>query len=398
MDGSEQDNALLQYLAERQAEMVRLLEQLVNIDSGSHDKTGVDAVGEVLTTFFRENDIAVRCIADKTYGEAIFASLAAQPKDVSQIVLLGHRDTVFRSGEAQRRPFRIEGDRAYGPGVADNKAGLVMNAFVLSAFKAPGRSPPALTALITGDEEIGSPFSRALIECQARTAQAVFNAEPSRSSQSVVVARKGGMFLRIKVTGRSAHAAAAHKEGVSAIEEIARKIVRLHALTDYPAGVTVNVGVVAGGEAVNTVAPSASCEVDVRYERAADRERMLSSIDAIVKERNVAGSASTLETIADFPPLEMTDLSRELLKVYQEAGRKLGLEIAGNAASGSADSAFTASQGCPTLCSTGPAGGNGHSEAEYVELSSLVPRAQVLALAVAQLSRRPLTAGADRRL
>src|SRR5690606_13967990 len=119
------------------------------------------------------------------------------PRTGGHIVLMGHRDTVFPDGEAGRRPFRIEGSRAYGPGVADMKGGLVMNAFVLTAFWKSGGSGQPLLALYTTDEEIGSPQSRAVIQASARGARAVFNAEPGRISGNVVTARKGGTFLRL---------------------------------------------------------------------------------------------------------------------------------------------------------------------------------------------------------
>ena len=172
------------------------------------------------------------------------------------MLLLGHRDTVFPKGTAAERPFRVENGRAYGPGVADMKAGLVMNAFVLEAFARAGGAARPLVALFTSDEEIASPASRPTIEAAARGARAVFNAEPGRTSGNIVSGRKGAMFLTIEVTGKPAHSGSAHDQGVSAIEELCRKVQALHALTDYATGTTVNVGLIEGGQSVNTVAPA----------------------------------------------------------------------------------------------------------------------------------------------
>src|SRR5690606_37666600 len=159
------------------------------------------------------------------------------------------------NGEAARRPFTVRDGRASGPGVADMKAGIVMNTFVLSAFAALGGAPAPLVGLFPGDGESASPGSRPIIEVEARGARAVFNSEPGRASGNVVTGRKGGIFFRCEVFGRSAHSGANFQDGISAIEEMARKIQAWHALTDLDAGTTVNVGLVAGGQSVNTVAP-----------------------------------------------------------------------------------------------------------------------------------------------
>src|SRR3954464_4854150 len=142
----------------------------------------------------------------------------------------GRGDGVFAVGGGGRRPFTIRDGVAYGPGVADMKAGLVMNCFVLAAFAKFGGAPAPLVGLFTGDEEIGSPEGRAVIEAEARRARVVFNSEPGRVSGNVVTGRKGGVFMAFRVTGRAAHSGGNFAEGISAIEELARKIQAVHAL------------------------------------------------------------------------------------------------------------------------------------------------------------------------
>ena len=165
---------------------------------------------------------------------------------------MGHRDTVFDKGEASRRPFRIAADRAYGPGVADMKAGLVMNAIILAAFQRFAPDVP-VAVMMTGDEEIGSQASLAHIHEEARFARAVFNAEPARPTGNFVSGRKGGFTYRFDISGRAAHAGVNFTDGVSAISELARKITALDALTDVRSGITLNVGLVSGGSSTNTV-------------------------------------------------------------------------------------------------------------------------------------------------
>jgi glutamate carboxypeptidase len=384
-DLTPQERTILDWLAVQRPAMLALLEALVNIDSGSYDKPGVDAVGARLRGVLESHGIAHDIIPDGRFGDALRASVGSGPN--TTILLMGHRDTVFPQGEASRRPFRIEGERAYGPGVADMKPGLVMNAFVLAAFAKFGGAPAPLVGLFTGDEEIGSPFSRPLIEAEARRARAVFNAEPGRPSGAVVTARKGGVFMQLAVTGKAAHSGANFTQGISAIEELARKIVALHALTDIARGITVNVGIVRGGQTVNTVAPSAQAEVDLRFLTRADRDVTMARIQSIADTSYVPGTGAKLEIFGEFLPLVETPDGERLYRHYAGCAEALGVKIPAEFTGGCADSGFAAGAGAPTLCATGPVGGKAHTPEEYLELDSIVPRAQALALAILRLGQ-----------
>ena len=372
------------WLAGQRDAMLELLAEVVNVDSGSHDKAGVDAVGECFLRFFAREGIPTTVRPRDLFGDAIEASVAGGGGN-RPIVLLGHRDTVFPAGEAGRRPFRIEGGRAYGPGVADMKAGLVMNAFVLAAFHRFGGAPAPLLGLITSDEEIGSPACRPIIEDVARGARAVFNAEPGRPSGNVVTGRKGGVFMECAITGKAAHSGGAFPDGISAINEAAGKILALAGITDLEAGVTLNVGLVSGGQSVNTVAPSCTLGIDLRYVHPPQRDAAMSRIEAVVATPTVAGTSATLLITGEFLPLVPDEPSRQLFDLYRDAMAELGATVGGEFSGGCADSGFTSAVGCPTLCSVGPVGGRAHSPNEYLELASLVPRAQGLALAISRV-------------
>ena len=249
--------ALLEHLGRQHQAMVALLAELVGIDSGSYNKRGVDAVEERLRVWLEAAGIPCELFPNERFGGCMAARLPGANGGNRPIVLMGHCDTVFPDGTVAQRPFRIDGNQAFGPGVADMKAGLVMNTFVLDALRRFG-VPCPVTGLYTADEEIASPSSRPIIEAEAKGARAVFNAEPGRPSGNLVSRRKGAAFIELEVTGRAAHSGAAHAQGVSAIEALARKIQRLHRLTDYDLGTTVNVGLIQGGQSVNTVAPRAT--------------------------------------------------------------------------------------------------------------------------------------------
>lgn len=381
---------LTDWLSAQKDAMLELIGELVTIDSGSYDKAGVEAVGRRLVRFFEENGLIVAIEPHETFAPAIHVRLDATRSNEKPIVLMGHRDTVFPKGEAARRPFRVENGRAYGPGVSDMKAGLVMNAFVLAAVKRFGGAPAPVVGLITSDEEIASPSSRPIIERVARAARCLFNAEPGRPSGNIVTGRKGGVFLRFEVFGRAAHSGGAFEKGISAIGELAHKVVAMHKVTDMARGVTVNVGIVAGGQSVNTTAPHAEGQIDLRYVKPTDRARALASLQEIVDTAVVPGSTARLEVLGEFLPLTTTGAAQELFAGYQAAAADAGLSIQGEFSGGCADSGFSAGVGCPTLCATGPVGGNAHTAEEYLEVASLVPRAQALALAIVRL---PLAAG-----
>ena len=382
---AQQEAKITEWLASQKEAMLALLTEVVNMDSGSYDKAGVDAVGKRFVRFFEEQGLLATLEAHETFGNAIHIRLDDKPTNERPIVLMGHRDTVFPKGEAGRRPFRIEGSRAYGPGVCDMKAGLVMNAFVLAAFKRFGGAPAPLAGLITSDEEIASPSSRPIIERVGREARCVLNSEPGRPSGNVVTARKGGVFLAFEITGKAAHSGGNFDKGISAIGEMAHKIVAMHELTDQPRGITVNVGLVKGGQSVNTTAPSAEGQIDLRYVKPEQRGAMLAALQKIIDTPTVPGTTARLEIKGEFLPVTQTPQGEELFSCYQAAAADAGLKVAGEFTGGCADSGFTAAVGCPTLCGVGPVGGSAHTPEEYLEVDSVVPRAQAMALAILRL-------------
>lgn len=383
MDLTDRQRSVLAWIDQHQHDAIRLLERIVNIDSGSHDKAGVDEVAGALREFLVARGVACETIPVEGFGDVLRATVG---RGEAPVVLMGHRDTVFSGGEARRRPFHIDGDRAYGPGVADMKGGLAMNAAVLAAFAATGHAEHPLVGLFTGDEEVASRASRPYIEREARAARAVFNAEPGRVNGNVVTGRKGGIFLRCTVSGKPAHSGVNFQDGASAIEEMARKIVSWHGLTDIDEGTTVNVGLVRGGQSVNSVAPSCSCEIDLRYVRPADRDGLIEAIRQISEVNTVPGTSSSMEIIGEFLPLAENEQSRSILSGYLAAANAVGFKTEGEFTGSSADSGFSAAVGAPTLCGVGPVGGKAHTPDEYIELQTLAERAKALALTIMRLA------------
>ena len=395
MTANSPEAVITAWLATQQEAMLGVLEAMVNTDGGSYDKPGVDAVGTIVQRFMAERDIPVEVVPREKHGDCLKARVeggdALNSGNMKRsIVMMGHRDTVFPKGEPTRRPFRIENGIATGPGVADMKAGLVMNMFVLAAFKRFGGAPGPLLGLFTGDEEIGSPEGREVIEATAREARVVFNSEPGRPNGGVVTGRKGGVFSVFDIEGKAAHSGGNFEAGISAIGELAAKITALHALTDLKRGITLNVGLVSGGQSVNTVAPWAQGQIDLRYVEPADRDEVMGKLHAVIGRSFIPGTKATLTIRGEFLPLTQTPAATKLFEMYRAAAGESGLSITGEFSGGCADSGFTAAVGAPTICAVGPVGGKAHSPEEYLEVASLVPRAQAMARAILRLDRAGL--------
>lgn len=374
---------ILDWLRAQEGAMFALLEQLVNTESGSYNKAGVDRVAQILKERLEAAGVKTQLHPNATYGSCLSAEVpgSAGP-DAAHVLLMGHMDTVFPDGTVAQRPYRAEGNIAWGPGVADMKAGLVMNAYVAMAFAKFGGNRLPIRVLFTADEEIASPSSRDLILAMARGAATVLNSEPGRPSGNVVTGRKGAFFINFEIDGVAAHSGVNHEKGASAIEALARKIVALHQLTDRDSGVTANVGTVRGGISVNTVAPFAAGQLDVRFTGEVDREQLHARIKEIIEGESLPCTCGRITHEGSFLPLFQTDASRDLLADYRMASEELGLSVSGEFTGGSADSGLTASVGAPTLCATGPVGAHPHSPDEFCRIDTIVPRAQAAALTI----------------
>jgi glutamate carboxypeptidase len=377
------ETQIIEWLASQKQPMIDLLRDVVNIDSGSFDKEGVDAVGARFEQHFADYGIETWREPHDVYGDAVHGLITKPGSNEKPILLMGHRDTVFPKGEVAKRPFTIKDNLAHGPGVADMKAGVVINVFVAAALKKFDAAPCPIKLLITGDEEIASRSSRPIIEREGRAARAVYNSEPGRPTGNITTGRKGGVFMRFEVFGKAAHSGNNFSVGISAIGELAHKIVQIHALTDLDKGITLNVGLVSGGQSVNTTAPHAEGEIDFRYIDPADRATVMGAIETIIATSTVPGTTAKLHINGEFLPLVQDAAAKTMFEAYQAAAVDSGLTtLTGEFAGGCADSGFTASVGTPTLCGLGPVGGNVHTDLEWLDIDSIVPRAQTLARAI----------------
>jgi glutamate carboxypeptidase len=374
---------LIEYLDARQDTMLALLEQMVNIDSGTLDKAGVNRVGALLADRLAGLGFKVEVIRQQEYGDHVLGRKAGTGK--RRILFVGHMDTVFAAGTAAQRPLRIEAGRAYGPGVLDMKGGIVCLLFALEALQAtrhPAYDTAAMSVVFNSDEEYLSPTSRPLIEEEARRSQTVCVFEPARPGGEYVISRKGTGKYLLTVTGRAAHAGAQPERGRSAVGEMAHKIVALHALTDFSTGTTVNVGVVRGGERSNVVAERAYAEIDIRVPNLEEYARLDQRIKAIASGSTVSDTTAVLSGGLGFPPMIQTPGAKVLFEALRAAGQVVGVEVRGIPTGAGSDANY-ASQFAPTLDGMGPQGSETHSDREFIEVPALLERSKVAALFLA---------------
>jgi len=381
---------------------LRDLRRLVDVDSGSYSKAGVDELGTWSAKRLKDLGASVVRHADADLGDTIVGTFERDDAGPS-VLVIGHVDTVFDPGTVAERPFTIRGRRAYGPGISDMKAGLLAGLYALAALRedAASRSPgvdlpPAnwlpvgrLTFIVNPDEEVGSPASTPVIVEEAARADVALVLEPARENGDIVSARKGRLDLRLDVRGRAAHAGVDPRAGRSAILEAAHKTIAIQELDGRAPGVTVNVGVVRGGTRPNVIAESASIEVDVRAASRPDLESVEEAIMAIAAAPTLADVETTVEVRSRHWPMERTEASERLVRLAAEAAADLGFELRDIATGGASDGNTTSALGVPTLDGLGPIGGMAHTPDEYVELDSIVPRTALLAALLSAIGRDP---------
>ena len=352
------------------AAMLAALERLVGAESPSPDKARCDACADEVAALFAQRAGAhVTRHQRSERGDHLEIRVGAGTKP---ILLLCHHDTVWPAGTIARLPFRVDGNRVTGPGGYDMKAGIVEAAFALEG----ARLARPVIVLSTSDEEIGSNSSRALIEERAREAEAVLVLEPAASGGALKTARKGIADFILEVDGRAAHAGVEPEKGVSAIEEMARQVLALKALADPSRGTTINVGVLTAGTRPNVVPAHARAEIDIRFSSAAEAERIVEAVRALLPVAE--GARLRIDGGLDRPPMERGPGTVRLAALAQRLARDLGFKLDETSTGGGSDGNLTAAIGIPTLDGLGPDGGGAHADSEHLLITSWLQRTELL--------------------
>ena len=365
--------------------MLKFIEKLVNIDSGSTNKAGIDKIGKILVEEYKQMDFTIEMKENSHFGNNIIIKHKEAVKP--DILLIAHMDTVFPIGTAAERPFTIKNGLAFGPGVADMKASQVTLLYAMKyLYEKNDAALKNVIIILNGDEEIGSPTSREFIEEISKTVTYALVMEPARKDGSIVSSRRGGGRYTLNVHGRSAHSGVAPEEGRSAIEELAYKTIKLNHLTNHEQGISVSVGIVEGGDAVNMIPDSAIGYVDVRIESDEQSLEIAKQIENICSIPDVPGTTIDLEGGITRPPMELDEKNQKLLEIIREVGSSFGLKVTDSHTGGGSDASFPSHLGVATMDGVGPIGGKLHNEGEYLEIDSLTERCFLLAETISKLS------------
>ena len=350
----------------------------VEIESPTTDPAAVNRMVDKVQADAKAAGAGIERIPGRDgYGDHLLISSPWGEADEPGILVLSHLDTVHAVGTlAGPLPFRVEGDRAFGPGICDMKGGALIAFAALRALidtGAAGLLP--IRHLFVSDEEVGSPTSRAIIEREACRASYVLVTEPAREGGRIVTARKGTARFELKVTGRPAHSGSRHQDGRSAVRELAKQILDLEAMTDYGTGVTVNVGLIAGGTRANVVAEHASAEIDMRVPNPEIGNKAIARVLAI----KAHDPDCTLEITGGLnrPGYEKSPEIDALFQKARKLAAEIGFELKDLKTGGGSDGNFTAAL-APTLDGLGVDGRAAHTHDEQLFVSSLVPRATLL--------------------
>jgi glutamate carboxypeptidase len=393
--GGQAADPLLARVKQERGAYLKTLQELVSIESGSRDIEGLNRISEVIAGRLRALGGDVQFVPAAKDG----IRFEDTPAEIGRIVLarfkgtgtrnillLAHMDTVYQRGAGAKQPFRVEGDRAYGLGIEDDKQGVALILHTLAVLRAlDARSYGTLTVMINGDEEIGAPGSRALITRLGREHDVILSCESggTGSEDRVQLATSGNGAVLLRVSGRAAHAGEAPEQGRNALYELAHQIMQMRDLSDPKAGIKMNWTLASAGTVRNQIPAAAQATADVRVQKVASWDEIERRVRERVKKTLVPDTKVDVVVERRRPPLEATDASRQLAaraqKIYAEFGRTLHVSTEGTG--GATDAALAALETkAPVIEGLGLLGDGAHSnDAEYILLSSLEPRLYLLA-------------------
>jgi glutamate carboxypeptidase len=356
---------------------LELLKTMVNIDSGSGNVAGGGQIESILAERLKSSGADVRYEQAEVSGLPANLVAVFQGTGKAKILIIAHIDTVFGPGTVEKRPFSIEADHARGPGVGDEKAGVVNAVTALKILHDLNfRNYATITLLIDSSEEFGSPGSTELIKTLARQNDVEFNMEPGDPPDALTVWRKGGSDILIQVKGRAAHAGMVPQNGRNAAVELVHQLAALEGAFPHSGdGTTVNLTVMHASDRSNIIPEVAEATLDVRFRKLEDFDAVLKKVRASIVPTIVPDTVVTV-TAADsaYPPLtegpQIDALGARAQAIYGELGKTIALS--GNG--GASESAVAMSVGTPALDGLGYVGGDFHTDHEWIDLSSVTPR------------------------
>ena len=379
---------LLKKAETEQTAYLETVKQLVDVDTGTGQAPGLKTISALLVERLKALGAEVTTTpATPSTGDNIVGTIKGS--GTRSFLLMVHYDTVFGPGTAAKRPFKQDGVRAYGPGVADAKGGVAMILHSLKLLQEEGfKDFGTLTVLFNPDEETGSSGSKKIIAELARQHDYVFSYEPP-DKDAVTVATNGINGVILDVKGKSSHAGSAPEAGRNAAIELAHQMLQLKDLGDPAKGTTVNWTLIKGGEKRNIIPSSASAEADMRYSDLGESDRVIADAQRIVQKKLIDGTEVSVRLEKGRPPLAKNPGSEQLAKTAQTLYGKIGRNIEPIAMRFGTDAGYAYVPGSekPAVLETmGVVGAGLHADDEYIELSSIAPRLYLTVALIKQLS------------
>lgn len=367
------------------AEQLEFLRRVSVIDHGTGNIEGNQQVIDLMTEVFSTMDISVEYPENPSWGKHVVARIKPE-NSTGKIILNSHLDTVFKPGDAAAHPFRIEGDYAYGLGIADCIGGFVVSCYAVKIMQEANLLPQKEIVMIyNSDEEIGSPNGRLLFKKEAEDAEMAFVFEPAREENGILTYRKGVASCSIDVTGKEAHAGLKYTEGRSATIELAHQILALNAMNDPKKEMYYNVGPLTGGVGTGVVASHASAQAAVSPPDMKSYEKVCSDMKKL--EENVMIDGCTVKTSVEliFPPMEHTEGNVRVFNLVREAGLQMGMDLPEQSSGGSSDACYFTTYGVPTVDALGPYMNDIHTFNERLLIPTIQQKTQLFCIALGNL-------------
>jgi len=353
---------------------IKDLEKIININSYTQNKVGVDKVGKIMSTWLEKLDFTTEIFQRELIGNHLLY-VSKKKENLPKILLLGHNDTVFPQGYFEN--FTQDEEYIYGPGVCDMKGGNIVALEALRSIYKQNGSIHNIDFLLVSDEETGSDDSSALTSKIAKDYDYCFVFEAAGVELELVTARKGVGKCIVNIEGKASHAGTSYKKGVNANLESAHKLQAYSNITNFEKGTVVNVGKIEGGIGLNTVSPHANMQMEFRFETKEEKIRVLEEIDAITKHSYVDGTKATAQCIIQRDVMQENEKQYELIKLFETlTGKKIKTEKRG----GVSDANVVASQGVTTLDGFGPFGDGDHTKKERALKSSFESRIDMVSI------------------
>jgi len=366
----------MHYFKSRQGEIIRLLKDLVYLESPTQDTAAVDKCSRFCAEELKKSGADIKMIPQKATGAFYTAEYKPNKGNASikPILILTHSDTVWPVGQIKKMPFYVKGDKVVGPGVLDMKAGLAMLIFVLRSFKQLNISlNKGLTIFINPAEETGSRSATDFLKTLGKKASYALCLEPAIPGGALKMERKGRLVVKLEASGKSAHAGNPEM-GINAIQELIQQLQKFHRLNTN--NISVNIGTIHGGIKPNVVPESAWAQIDFRFWNGGQKDKIHSFLKRLEPFHQGAKIKVVSESLT--PPMEKTPSSVRLFNQVKGLAEILGITLEAGKTGGGSDASIVSGMGIPTLDGLGPDGGGIHAEDEHVLIPSLVERTTLL--------------------